>query len=291
MGADLAYTEFISSEGLNRNAIKSLNKLNFLDEERPIGIQLFGHDPDSMKKSAEIAAEAKPDLIDLNFGCPVRKVTGKGGGAALLLDVPRMVKITEEVVKSTSLPVTAKTRLGWDEKNINIVEVAERLQDAGIKAISIHGRTRAQLYGGEADWTLIGEVKKNQRMLIPVFGNGDIDSASKAIEYKQRYDVDGIMIGRAARGNPWIFSQIREYLKTKTEPMFPGIDERVALSIKHLNMSVECKGESRGVLEMRKYYGGYFKGIPDFKPYRMMLMKTVNLIETEKILEKISCSF
>jgi len=287
LGADMVYTEFISSEGLIRDAFKSRIKLNITDEERPIGVQIFGHDIDSMKQAAEIAERAKPGLIDLNYGCPVRKVVNKGAGAALLLDIPRMVKITEAVVKSSSLPVTVKTRIGWDEKNKNIIDVAERLQDAGIQAITIHGRTRAQLYGGKADWELIGKVKNNPRMKIPVFGNGDINSPEKAFEMKQRYHIDGIMIGRACIGNPWIFKQIKEYLKSGTVLPDAGMAERIKICRKHLILSVEDKGERTGILEMRKHYNGYFKGISNFKQYKIILLQTKTLVETECVFNKI----
>ncbi len=284
LGADMMYTEFISSEGLIRNAHKSLIKLTITEEERPIGIQIFGHDIDSMKLAAEMAEKSAPDLIDLNYGCPVRKVVNKGSGAALLLDIPKMIKMTEVVVKSTSLPITVKTRIGWDEKNKIIVDVAEKLQDAGIQAITIHGRTRSQIYSGKADWTLIGEVKNNPRMKIPIFGNGDIDCPEKALEVKQRYNVDGIMIGRACIGNPWIFRQIKEYFKNGTKLPDAGISERVRICREHLAMSVKDKGERTGILEMRKHYNGYFKGISNFKQYKIALLQTHDLAETEDVL-------
>jgi nifR3 family TIM-barrel protein len=290
-GADLMYTEFISSEGLIRDAVKSTRKLNISDNERPIGIQIFGHNIESMRKAAELAEAAHPDLIDINFGCPVRKVVNKGAGAAMLNDIPKMVEMTRELVKSTSLPVTVKTRLGWDEKNKVIVDVAERLQDTGIKAITIHGRTRAQIYSGTADWTLIGEVKKNPRMKIPVFGNGDISNPQQASELIEKYMIDGIMIGRATIGNPWLFRQIRAYLENKEIISFPGIQERINVCREHLQLSVEMKGERTGILEMRKHFNGYFKGIRNFKPYRMALLQTTEVSETEKLLSEIGDHF
>ena len=271
-GADLMYTEFISSEGLIRDAHKSVQKLDIYDYERPIGIQVFGNDIDNMVEAVNRIEAAQPDLIDINFGCPVKKVVCKGGGAAILKDIPKMVRLTETLVKATSLPVTVKTRLGWDHDSRHIVEVAERLQDVGIKAISIHGRTRTQMYKGNADWTLIGEVKNNQRMNIPVFGNGDIDSPQKAIEMKNRYGVDGVMIGRASIGYPWIFSEIKHFLKYGEMPVAPSISDRIEAARQHLNHSVEWKGEGLGVLEMRRHYANYFKGIPHFKPFRMKLV-------------------
>src|SRR5438093_2472128 len=249
-GADLMYTEFISSEGLIRDAIKSRQKLDIFDYERPIGIQIFGGDEEAMAMSARIVEAVNPDLVDINFGCPVKKVVTKGAGAAVLKDVEVMVKLTEAVVRSTSLPVTVKTRLGWDENTKNIEEVAERLQDVGIKALTIHGRTRAQLYKGEADWTLIAAVKNNPRIHIPIFGNGDIDTPQKALEYKNRYGVDGVMIGRAAIGYPWIFNEIKHYLQTGELLPLPSIQQRVEVIRKHLYKSVEWKGETLGVLEM-----------------------------------------
>ena len=271
-GADLMYTEFISSEGLIRDAYKSVQKLDIYDYERPIGIQVFGNDIDNMVEAVNRIEAAKPDLIDINFGCPVKKVVCKGGGAAILKDIPKMVRLTETLVKATSLPVTVKTRLGWDHDSRHIVEVAERLQDVGIKAISIHGRTRTQMYKGSSDWTLIGEVKNNQRMNIPVFGNGDIDSPQKAIEMKNRYGVDGVMIGRASIGYPWIFSEIKHYLKYGEMPLTPSLSDRIEAARQHLQHSVEWKGEGLGVLEMRRHYANYFKGIPHFKPFRMKLV-------------------
>lgn len=275
-GADLMYTEFISSEGLIRNAAKSVQKLDIFEYERPIGIQIFGAEIDSMMEATEVATAAKPDLIDINYGCPVKKVACKGAGAGILQDVPKMVEMTAAIVKSTHLPVTVKTRLGWDENTKYILEVAERLQDVGIKAISIHGRTRKQMYKGEADWTLIREVKNNPRMHIPVFGNGDIDSPEKAEEYKNQFGVDGIMIGRATIGNPWIFNQIKHYLKTGTHLPPPDISERVAACRDHLNFSMEWKGEGLGIVEMRRHYAQYFRGYPNFKDYRTTLVQSMD---------------
>jgi len=286
-GVDLMYTEFISSEGLIRDAQKSMLKLELVEEERPMGIQIFGHDTNSMIRATEIAEQARPDLIDINFGCPVRKVTGKGAGAAMLRDVPKMIEITEAVVKATKLPVTVKTRLGWDEGSKIIVEVAEQLQDTGIAALTIHGRTRAQLYRGTADWTLIGEVKNNPRMYIPIIGNGDITGPEVALDMKNRYGVDGIMIGRAAIGNPWIFREIRQYLKDGSLLPPPNVTERVEVARQHLLHSVEYKGERRGMFEMRKHYSNYFKGFPNFKPFKMMLMETEEVDGVLEILEEI----
>ncbi|MDP4281383.1 MAG: tRNA dihydrouridine synthase DusB [Bacteroidota bacterium] len=289
-GADLLITEFISSEGLVREAEKSRMKMLFREEERPIGIQIFGHSVENMQQAAEIAAAQNPDFIDLNFGCPVRKVVVKGGGAALLNDIPKMIRMTEAVVKSTSLPVTAKTRLGWDESRKDIVDIAEKLQDAGIQAISIHARTKAQLYGGKADWTLIGEVKNNPRMKIPVFGNGDITSAIIAKEMKERYGVDGLMIGRAAIGNPWIFREIRAWLDR--EVLIPPVTmaERIDVLKEHLRRSIDYKGERRAILELRKFYGGYFKGIPGFKKNRLKLVTADTFEEVLTILDEIAAT-
>ncbi len=286
-GADLMYTEFISSEGLIRDAQKSVIKLKLVDEERPMGIQIFGHDTNSMIRATEIAEQANPDLIDINFGCPVRKVTGKGAGAAMLRDVPKMIEITEAVVKATRLPVTVKTRLGWDEESKNIVEVAEQLQDTGIAALTIHGRTRSQLYRGVADWTLIGEVKNNPRMSIPIIGNGDITGAEVALEMRNRYGVDGLMIGRAAIGNPWIFREIKQYFHDGNMPPTPDIKDRVEVCKQHLLHSAQYKGERRGMFEMRKHYTNYFKGFPNFKPFKMKLMGTEEVETVVNILEEI----
>jgi len=281
-GADLMYTEFISSEGLIRDAIKSRRKLDIFDYERPIGIQIFGGDEEALALSAKIVEAVQPDLVDINFGCPVKKVVSKGAGAGVLKDIDLMVRLTESVVKSTHLPVTVKTRLGWDDYSKNIEEVAERLQDVGIKALSIHGRTRAQMYKGVADWTLIARVKNNPRIQIPIFGNGDIDSPEKAWEYKNKYGVDGIMIGRAAIGYPWIFREIKHYFTTKTLLPSPTIRERVDVCKKHLLKSVEWKGPIVGINEMRRHYTNYLKGLPGIKEYRN---KLVTLKETEEILQ------
>jgi nifR3 family TIM-barrel protein len=281
-GADLMYTEFISSEGLIRDAAKSVMKLDVFEYERPIGIQIFGSEIDSMKRSAEICESANPDILDINYGCPVKKVACKGAGAGILQDIPKMVKMTAEIVKSTNLPVTVKTRLGWDESSKHIVEVAERLQDVGIQAISIHGRTRKQMYKGEADWTLIGETKSNPRLSIPVFGNGDIDSPQKAVEYKNRYGVDGVMVGRASIGNPWFFREVKHFIETGEELPKATLQERINVAKEHLNFSVEWKGERLGVVEMRRHYANYFKGIENFKPTRM---KLVTLESHQEILD------
>lgn len=286
-GADMMYTEFISSEGLIRHAAKSAMKLDIFEYERPIGIQLFGGEIGSMREAALIAEAAQPDLIDINYGCPVKAVACKGAGAALLQDIPKMVKMTEEIVRAVKLPVTVKTRLGWDEQTKNIIEVAERLQDIGIAALTIHGRTRKQMYKGPADWTLIGEVKNNPRMRIPIFGNGDIDSPMKAVEMRQRYGVDGVMIGRASIGYPWIFREIRHYLNTGEVLAGPTIEERVANCRTHLQKSVEWKGERLGVVEMRKHYANYFKGLDHFREYRIRLVTLDHLDELHAVLDEI----
>lgn len=271
-GADLMYTEFISSEGLIRDAAKSVQKLDIYEQERPVGIQIFGGEEGPMRESAEIVEQTNPDLLDINFGCPVKKVVCKNAGAGILRDIPKMVRLTKAIVDSTSLPVTVKTRLGWDDQSKHIVEVAERLQDVGIKAISIHGRTRVQMYKGEADWTLIGEVKNNPRIQIPVFGNGDIDTPQKAVEMKQRYGVDGVMIGRAAIGNPWVFNEIKHYIKTGEMSPAPTVAERAAAAKEHLQRSVDWKGDRLGVVEMRRHYANYFKGLHNFKDTRIKLV-------------------
>lgn len=287
MGADLMYTEFISSDGLIRDIDNCIKKLDIFDYERPIGIQLFGGDNESMGMAAEIASRAKPDLIDINYGCPVKKVACKGAGAGILRDLPKMIRITSQVVKSTHLPVTVKTRLGWDEQTKNVEEVAERLQDVGIKALTIHGRTRTQMYKGEADWTLIGKIKNNPRITIPVFGNGDIDSPEKAVEYKNRYGVDGVMIGRAAIGNPWFFRQVKHYIKTGEQLPAPEINERVDLCRRHLDYSVRWKGEMLGLLEMRQHYATYFRGLDGVKPFRSALVSSLVYNEISDTLERI----
>ncbi|HMZ45529.1 MAG TPA: tRNA dihydrouridine synthase DusB [Chitinophagaceae bacterium] len=281
-GADLMYTEFISSEGLIRHAIKSKRKLDIFDYERPIGIQIFGGDEEALALSAKIVDTVNPDLVDINFGCPVKKVVTKGAGAGVLKDVDLMVKLTQAVVKSTKLPVTVKTRLGWNDDTKNIEEVAEKLQDVGIKALAIHGRTRCQMYKGEADWTLIGKVKNNPRINIPIFGNGDIDSPQKAKQYKERYGVDGIMIGRAAIGYPWIFREIKYFLQTGQELSPPTLLERINVCKKHLLKSVEWKGNKVGIFEMRRHYTNYLKGLPNIKEFRG---KLVTMIEVEEIIQ------
>ncbi len=287
-GADLMYSEFISSEGLIRDAIKSRQKLDIFDYERPIGIQIFGGDEEAMALSAKIVETVKPDLVDINFGCPVKKVVTKGAGAGVLKDIDLMVRLTKAVVDSTHLPVTVKTRLGWDTESINIQEVAERLQNTGIKALSIHGRTRSQMYKGEADWTEIAQVKANPNIEIPIFGNGDIDSPEKAVEYKNRYGVDGIMIGRAAIGNPWIFNQIKHYVETGQHLPEPTLSERAEAAKQHLIWACEWKGDRVGVLETRMHYGNYFKGIPNFKSYRKQLVTLNEKSDVIEILDEVA---
>ena len=287
-GADLMYTEFVSSEGLIRDAAKSVQKLDIFEYERPIGIQLFGSDIETMGECAKIATKAGPDLIDINYGCPVKQVACRGAGAALLQDIPKMVKMTEAVVKATHLPVTVKTRLGWDESTKNIEDVAERLQDIGIKALTVHGRTRVQMYKGDADWTLIGKIKDNSRIKIPIFGNGDIDSPEKAIEYRDRFGVDGIMIGRASIGYPWIFNEIKHFIKTGEHLAPPTTAERVRVCRKHLDFSIKWKGERTGILEMRRHYATYFKGLNNFKPYRMCLVETLDYAHILEILDEVT---
>jgi nifR3 family TIM-barrel protein len=286
-GADMMYTEFISSEGLIRDAAKSKKKLDIFEYERPIGIQLFGSDIDSMREAAEIAAAAEPDLIDINYGCPVKNVACKGAGAALLQNIPKMVSMTKEIVNCTSLPVTVKTRLGWDDTTKNIMEVAERLQDIGIKALTIHGRTRAQLYKGPADWQLIGEVKNNPRIQIPIFGNGDVDSPEKAIAMQNQFGVDGVMIGRASIGYPWIFNEIKHFMRTGEKLSPPTIADRVKVCRTHLDASIEWKGDVLGIIEMRRHYTNYFKGIPHFKEYRMQLVTLNSYVEVQAVLNEI----
>lgn len=286
-GADLMYTEFISSEGLIREAAKSVKKLDVFDYERPIGIQIFGSDIDSMRESAIISTQAGPDLIDINYGCPVKNVACKGAGAALLRDIPKMVAMTSEIVKATHLPVTVKTRLGWDESTKNVGEVAERLQDIGIKALSVHGRTRVQMYKGDADWTLIREIKNNPRITIPIFGNGDVDSPEKAKKMRDTYGVDGIMIGRASIGYPWIFNEIKHYFATGNQLQKPGIAERVAVCKKHLDFSLQWKGPVLGIVEMRRHYTNYFKGLDHFKEFRMKLVTSNDISEIYTTLDEI----
>lgn len=287
-GVDLMYTEFISSEGLIRDAAKSRMKLDIFEYERPIGVQIFGSEIESMVKSAEIIESVNPNLLDINYGCPVSKVTCKGAGAGILQNIPKMVAMTEAVVKATKLPVTVKTRLGWDEGSKNIEEVAERLQDIGIQALTVHGRTRVQMYKGEANWELIARVKENPRIHIPIFGNGDIDSPEKAWEYKNKYGVDGIMVGRASIGYPWIFREIKHYFKTQELLPPPTIEERVAACKSHFEFSLRWKGEKLGVLEMRRHYTNYFKGIPNFKPFRMDLVTSMDIDFIRKKLDDIT---
>ena len=287
-GADLMFTEFISSEGLIRDAIKSRQKLDIVEGERPIGIQIFGGDEEAMGLSAKIVETVQPDLLDINFGCPVKKVVSKGAGAAVLKDVPLMIRLTKAVIQSTSLPVTVKTRLGWDDDSINIEEVAERLQEVGIKALSIHGRTRCQLYKGSADWTHIAKVKNNPRIHIPIFGNGDVDTPERALEFRNKYGVDGIMIGRAAIGYPWIFNEIKHFLKTGEKLSPPSIEERIRVIKNHLHYSVKWKGLKAGINEMRRHYTNYLKGLPNIKEFRLKLVTINELSEIEALLDQIS---
>ena len=286
-GADMLYSEFISSEGLIRDAIKSRQKLDIFDYERPVGIQIFGGDEEAMALSAKIVATVNPDLVDINFGCPVKKVVSKGAGAGVLKDIDLMVRLTKAVVNSTTLPVTVKTRLGWDEQSINIEEVAERLQDVGISALTIHARTRSQMYKGHSDWSYSAKVKNNPRMHIPIFGNGDIDSPEKALEYRNKYGIDGIMIGRAAIGYPWIFNEIKHYFATGELLPSPTIADRVEAAKNHLLWSVEWKGERQGVVEMRRHYANYFKGIPNFKEHRHKLVTLDASEEVVKALDNV----
>lgn len=286
-GADLMYTEFISSEGLIRDAIKSRQKLDIFEEERPIGIQIFGGDEEAMALAAKIVDTTRPDLVDINFGCPVKKVVSKGAGAAVLKDIDLMVRLTRAVVQSTSLPVTVKTRLGWDHDCINIEDVAERLQDVGIKALAIHARTRCQLYKGSADWTHIARVKENPRIHIPIFGNGDIDTPEKALAFKKNYEVDGIMIGRAAIGYPWIFNEIKHFLKSGEHLPPPTIQQRVAVIRQHLNQSVQWKGMTAGINEMRRHYTNYLKGLPNIKEFRLKLVTITDAAQIDDVLEEI----
>ena len=290
-GADVMYTEFISSEGLIRDAAKSTQKLDIFEYERPIGIQIFGSNIDSMKQATEIASSANPDIIDINYGCPVKKVACKGAGAGILQDIPKMVEMTAEIVKSTNLPVTVKTRLGWDDKTKYIEEVAERLQDVGIQALSVHGRTRKQMYKGEADWTLIGNIKNNPRVTIPIFGNGDIDSPEKAKLYKESYGVDGIMIGRATIGNPWIFNEIKQYISSGLKLQPPTISQRVDVCKRHFEFGIKWKGDVLGIVEMRRHYSNYFKGIAHFKDYRTRLVSTMDQNEIIAILDEVAEKF
>nr|WP_262904663.1 tRNA dihydrouridine synthase DusB [Hymenobacter lucidus] len=289
-GADLMYTEFISSEGLIRDAAKSRKKLDVFDYERPIGIQLFGSDVETMGECARISTLAGPDLIDINYGCPVKQVACRGAGAALLRDIPKMVEMTSAVVKATHLPVTVKTRLGWDDSTLNVEEVAERLQDIGIEALTVHGRTRVQMYKGDADWRLIAKIKENPRIKIPIFGNGDIDSPEKAVEYKNRYGVDGIMIGRASIGYPWIFREIKHFVATGEKLAAPTVEERVAMCRMHFEKSIEWKGQRVGIFEMRRHYAQYFRGLEGAKQWRMRLVETDSVEEVLSILEEIAAA-
>ena len=286
-GADLMFTEFISSEGLIRDAEKSVQKLDIYEYERPIGIQIFGDKIESMRQAAEIAEKAKPEIIDINYGCPVKKVACKGAGAGILLDLPKMQSMTKEIVDAVNLPVTVKTRLGWDENSIKIVEVAKRLQDVGIKALTIHGRTRKQMYKGEANWEYIAKVKNNPQIQIPIFGNGDIDSSEKALEYKNRYNVDGIMIGRASIGYPWIFNEIKNFINKNKKIKKPSLHERIDTVKRHLDFSIEWKGETLGLIEMRRHYTNYFRGIENFKKFRMKLIESTSHEESLETLNNI----
>ena len=290
-GADLMFTEFISSEGLIRKAAKGMKKLDIFEQERPVGIQLFGGSEDAMEEAARIAEAVSPDLIDINYGCPVHKVVNKGAGACLLQDVDKMVRLTDKVVKAVKLPVTVKTRLGWSDATKNIMEVAERLQDVGIQALSIHGRTRAQLYKGPADWTLIGEVKNNPRIHIPIFGNGDIDSPEKVIEYRNRYGVDGVMIGRASIGYPWIFNEIKHFMRTGQHLPTPTVADRVEAAREHLRTSLAWKGPWEGVVEMRRHYGNYLKGLPNVKDVRLRLCTERDPKVLEEILDEVIATY
>jgi len=290
-GVDLMYTEFISSEGLIRAAAKSRQKLDIFEYERPIGIQIFGSLIESMREATEIASQAQPDLIDINYGCPVKNVACRGAGASLLQDIDKMVAMTKAVVESTHLPVTVKTRLGWDDTTKNVYEVAERLQDVGIKALTIHGRTRAQMCKGQADWSLIREIKRNPRIQIPIFGNGDVDSVEKAANWRLEYEVDGIMIGRAAIGYPWIFREIKHFFATGEKLAGPTLAERISVCSTHLEKSIEWKGTKTGIFEMRRHYANYFKGIPDFKEYRMRLVSLENVDDISSVLSEIEEKF
>lgn len=289
-GADVVYTEFISSEGLIRDAAKSVIKLDIYEKERPVGIQIFGAELDSMLQAVDIVEKSNPDIIDINFGCPVKKVVCKNAGAGILRDIPLMVKLTAELVKRTNLPVTVKTRLGWDQSTIKIVEVAERLQDVGIQAIAIHGRTRVQMYKGEADWKPIAEVKNNPRMHIPVFGNGDVDTPEAAVRMRDDFGLDGAMIGRASIGNPWFFREVKHFFRTGTHLTPPTMEERVEAARRHLQMAIDWKGEKLGVFETRRHYTNYFKGIPHFKEYRMKMVTSDDSADVfaafDEVLEK-----
>ena len=290
-GADMMYTEFISSEGLIRDAAKSVQKLDIYEYERPVGIQIFGSDIDSMREATRITAQTNPDVIDINYGCPVKKVACKGAGAGILQNIPKMVEMTAEIVKATDLPVTVKTRLGWDDNTKYIVEVAERLQDVGIQAISIHGRTRKQMYKGQADWSLIAEVKNNPRMHIPVFGNGDVSSPEVAVHKRNKYGVDGIMIGRASIGYPWIFNEIKHFFETGEHLAPPTVAERIAVTREHLDMSIKWKGEKLGIIEMKRHYANYFKGLPHFKDLRIKLVTSFDYNEIVDTLDQVAEKF
>ena len=286
-GADLMYSEFISSEGLIRDAIKSMQKLDIFDYERPVGIQIFGGDEEAMEMSSRIVDAVQPDLVDINFGCPVKKVVCKGAGAGVLKDVDLMVRLTKAVIKGTNLPVTVKTRLGWDENSINIDEVAERLQDVGVQALTVHARTRAQMYKGHSDWSHIARVKNNPRITIPIFGNGDIDSPEKALEYKNKFGLDGMMIGRAAIGYPWIFNEIKHFFKTGEQLPLPTMKDRIEAARNHLTWSMDWKGERVGIVEMRRHYTNYFKGVSNFKEHRLKLVTLESAEELFKALNEI----
>ena len=290
-GADVMYTEFISSEGLIRDAAKSMMKLDIYEKERPIGIQVFGANLDSMLQAVDIVEKTNPDIIDINYGCPVKKVVCKGAGAGILKDIPKMVSLTKAIVERTKLPVTVKTRLGWDYDSIQIVDVAERLQDVGAQAISIHGRTRAQMYKGDADWHPIAAVKNNQRMHIPVFGNGDVDTPERAMMMRDEFGLDGAMIGRASIGNPWFFGQVKHYFKTKEHLPPPTIKDRVEMARRHLQMAIDWKGDKLGVFETRRHYTNYFKGIPHFKEYRLQMVTLDNASEVFEVFDRVASNF
>jgi nifR3 family TIM-barrel protein len=290
-GADVVYTEFISSEGLIRDAAKSTKKLDIYEKERPVGIQIFGANLDSMLQSVEIVEKSGPDIIDINFGCPVKKVVSKGAGAGILKDIDLMVSLTEAMVKHTNLPVTVKTRLGWDNDSIKIVEVAERLQDVGCKAISIHGRTRVQMYKGEANWAPIAEVKNNSRMHIPVFGNGDVDTPERAVEMRDKFGLDGAMIGRASIGYPWFFREVKHYFETGEHLPPPTMMERLDAARRHLQMAIDWKGEKLGVFETRRHYTNYFKGIPHFKEYRMKMVTSDDAVDVFAAFDEVERDF
>ena len=290
-GADVMYTEFISSEGLIRDAAKSMMKLDIYEKERPIGIQIFGANLDSMLQAVDIVEKTNPDIIDINYGCPVKKVVCKGAGAGILKDIPKMVSLTKAIVERTKLPVTVKTRLGWDHDSIQIVDVAERLQDVGAQAISIHGRTRAQMYKGDANWHPIAAVKNNQRMRIPVFGNGDVDTPEKAMMMRDEFGLDGAMIGRASIGNPWFFGQVKHYFKTKEHLPPPTIKDRVEMARRHLQMAIDWKGDKLGVFETRRHYTNYFKGIPHFKEYRLQMVTLDDASEVFEVFDRVASNF